>query len=159
MKLNKGWSLIVKLVAPKRGRKLQKKIKNEIQTVQGAHYVSNTVGSSGDKGSKKAYWEKATGSKFSSCQISKCKNPATVGGHVWIKGFQSSEVVYILPLCQVGIDQVLKYFFDSTYNIFRSVTRTGVWTIHIARRARDLRFLLADHQPSVLYLSIVRDNL
>eukprot|EP00092_Neocalanus_flemingeri_P034584 GFUD01037612.1.p1 GENE.GFUD01037612.1~~GFUD01037612.1.p1 ORF type:complete len:145 (+),score=18.02 GFUD01037612.1:66-500(+) len=103
MKLGKGW--ILRLFAPSKLRKIQKKsnpktIRNSIQTIEGAHYVSNIVGSSGDKGSKKAYWEKATGSTFSSCQISKCKNPATVGGHVWIQGFQSTDVVYILPLCQ-----------------------------------------------------------
>ena len=106
MKFNKVWDLVVKLVSPNQKKQISRKlktnvIKDEVILIRGVHHVSNIVVSSGDTGSKKAYWQKSTGSRFSLCQIAKCTNLATVGGHVWIKGFQSTETVYILPLCQV----------------------------------------------------------
>ena len=102
--MHRQWWPIVRFVGISKQRKPKPKAKlskNDIAQVKGSFSVSNTVGSTGDKGSKKAYWEKNTTSQFSACQISHCKNPATVGGHVWIKGFQSTDVVYILPMCQV----------------------------------------------------------
>ena len=102
--MHRQWWPILRFVGISKKGKTKTKAKlsiNDIAKVKGSFSVSNTVGSTGDKGSKKAYWEKNTKKQFSACQISHCKNPATVGGHVWIKGFQSTDVVYILPMCQV----------------------------------------------------------
>ena len=72
-----------------------------VESLKGTLRVSNMVGSSSDKGSMRKYWMRHTGDKFSKCQIKKCKNPATVGGHVWVKGLFYTRGPYILPICQV----------------------------------------------------------
>ena len=121
MKKVRWWSSISTIIRTAKAIKTKLRIKMIENNA-----VSNTVGSSGDKGSKKAYWEKKTSEQFSSCQISGCENKARVGGHVWVQGFHSTQVVYILPMCQVSSRLIISP--PSIYDICRRVTRTGAWT-------------------------------
>ena len=60
--------------------------------------VSHVVGSSAQKGNWKQYWMEHTGRQFPlKCQIYSCGNKATVGAHVYVKGFRQN---FILPTCQ-----------------------------------------------------------
>ena len=80
--------------------------KDDILFRRGRYQISNVLGSSGDSGSKKKYWERHSKLKFSFCLVEKCRNRATVGGHVWIKEFpwkKSKAAIYIIPLCQVTV--------------------------------------------------------
>ncbi|MBL4652445.1 MAG: hypothetical protein JKY53_06205 [Flavobacteriales bacterium] len=45
------------------------------------------------------HWEKATNSTFTTCVRKRCGNSATVGGHVINYQGNSSNVSYIVPLC------------------------------------------------------------
>ena len=75
--------------------------------------MSNVVGTSHDRGSKKAFWEKHSGRYFGVCQVGGCVSRARVGAHVrlwspalWlisiIPGITSiSTKTFIVPLCQV----------------------------------------------------------
>ena len=128
MKKVRWWSSISTIIRTAKARKTKLRIKmiENIAKLNGVFAVSNTVGSSGDKGSNKAYWEKKTSEQFSSCQISGCENKARVGGHVWVQGFHSTQVVYILPMCQVSSRLIISP--PSFYDICRRVTRTGGWT-------------------------------
>jgi len=80
----------------------------DIQVIQGRYLISNVVGSSNDRGSKKLYWERHAKSKFYMCQVDQCRRQASVGAHVWIRRPQSwswstsptDRTVFILPLCQ-----------------------------------------------------------
>ena len=84
----------------------QKFQKDDIIVKRGRFQISNVVGTSEDCGSKKKYWERHSKLKFSFCLVEKCRNRATVGGHVWIKEFpwkKSKAAIYIIPLCQVTV--------------------------------------------------------
>ena len=86
---------------------------------RGKYLISNIVGTSHDSGSKKHYWERRTGASFSLCQVESCRGQATVGGHVWIRGYSpwyllllprrssgvktlDAGIWFILPMCQVS---------------------------------------------------------
>ena len=75
--------------------------KDDIFVLKGRYLISNVVGSSGDLGSKKKYWESHSNLKFSQCQVENCVNKATVGAHVWMGDLRWSSQVFILPCCQV----------------------------------------------------------
>ena len=64
---------------------------------RGKYLISNIVGTSHDAGSKKDYWERRSGSRFTVCQVEKCSGRATVGGHVWIRGGLSPWYLMLLP--------------------------------------------------------------
>ena len=90
---------------PRNSGKTKQK-ENDILFRRGRYQISNVLGSSGDSGSKKKYWERHSKLKFSFCLVEKCRNRATVGGHVWIKEFpwkMSKAAIYIIPLCQVTV--------------------------------------------------------
>ena len=85
--------------------------------------MSNVVGTSHDRGSKKAFWEKHSGRYFRVCQVGGCESRATVGAHVrlwspaiWLVSiFPGTAIlssrVFIVPLCQVEP----KYTLDLSY--------------------------------------------
>ena len=80
---------------------------DNIKIRKGQYLISNIVGTSTDFDSKKRYWEKHTGRRFTICSTRKCTSRATVGAHVWIKSPLFSclprpwKTVFIVPLCQV----------------------------------------------------------
>lgn len=95
--------------------------KSKIKKLEGTYFMSNVVGTSHDRGSKKAFWEKHSGRYFGVCQVGGCKSRATVGAHVriwspitWLvsifPGFTSlsSRRVFIVPLCQVETKYTLR---------------------------------------------------
>ena len=88
--------------------------KSKIKKLEGTYFMSNVVGTSHDRGSKKAFWEKHSGRYFGVCQVGGCESRATVGAHVRIWSPASrlvsifpgttimiSSRVFIVPLCQV----------------------------------------------------------
>ena len=86
--------------------------------------MSNVVGTSHDRGSKKAFWEKHSGRYFGVCQVGGCESTATVGAHVriwsqaiwFVSKFPGSTIllssrVFIVPLCQVETKYALDLFY------------------------------------------------
>ena len=60
--------------------------------------VSHVVGSSKHRGNWKQFWIKNSGRNWPpKCRILNCREPATVGAHVYVK---YSQQVFILPTCQ-----------------------------------------------------------
>ena len=97
--------------------------KSKIKKLEGTYFMSNVVGTSHDRGSKKAFWEKHSGRYFGVCQVGGCESRATVGAHVWIWSPASwllsifpgttimlSSRVFIVPLCQVKVETKYSLF-------------------------------------------------
>ena len=89
------------------------KRKSKIKKLEGTYFMSNVVGTSHDRGSKKAFWEKHSGRYFGVCQVGGCVSRASVGAHVrlwspalWLLSKfpgtkMASTKIFIVPLCQV----------------------------------------------------------
>lgn len=67
----------------------------------GSWTVANVVGTSGHIGTKawSRTWTKVTGRKWpDQCQLKGCKNPASVGGHMYLQN-RPIRYNFILPIC------------------------------------------------------------
>ncbi len=80
---------------------MTKTFRKEIIRLDEDDLVANVIGSSSQKGNWKTYWINYTGFEWpEKCRIHKCRNKATVGGHMYVKHIKSNKNYWILPLCQ-----------------------------------------------------------
>ena len=108
--------------------------KSKIKKLEGTYFMSNVVGTSHDRGSKKAFWEKHSGRYFGVCQVGGCESRATVGAHVriWSPASWLSSRVFIVPLCQVKV--------ETKYSLVPLLLRF-TFSVHLFQRVPSIAIL------------------
>jgi hypothetical protein len=82
-------------------RQLKRMEVGQLEKLKKDTLVAHVVGSSSDKRNHLGRYKKAVGKPELAPRCAKrmCSKPACLGGHVWIKGRNSNDICYIVPLC------------------------------------------------------------
>ncbi|CBY23112.1 unnamed protein product [Oikopleura dioica] len=82
-------------------RQLKRMEVGQLEKLKKDTLVAHVIGSSSDKRNHLGRYKKAVGKPELAPRCAKrmCSKPASLGGHVWIKGRNSNEICYIVPLC------------------------------------------------------------